>query len=152
MATVTCELGRALSFVEAYAGAKSAPALDDAAVSECLDGALVADSAGRGPADPLYRPTWNLEYAVSLAFERKAAAVLSSDGVITGFTSEGSSVSRSGQAAASDFVDAAARWRSRATGGGGLSVIELTSSTPYPVPRSAHWGETPDDWEVPRVI
>lgn len=108
-----------------------------------LNEALVRDANGTAPTAPGYQPTWNLPWAVALVYERKADALAADPvGRVTSFTSEGSTVTREGGATTADFLALAKRWKARATGAGGLAIIEL-GAPPLPgVPRSSYHGTT----------
>lgn len=145
MATTTTNLDEAINFIEAYAGTKHAPVITEADIKGILEQAQVVDAKGTPPTAPGYKTTWNLEYAVSLAFERKAAAALSTTGELTSFTSEGTSITRAGQATSTDFYNQANRWKAKATNATGINIIQLDSTVTPAKPRSAYWGETPDE-------
>lgn len=117
--------------------ASTPPVLSVTDLDAALDAAQVVDGDGHAPIDDGYVETFNLAYAAAEAFDMKADRAIATDtGGLESFTSEGSAFKRRRGTGPDGFRALAARWRARAAGDGGLSVIEVSATPRRSWPRS----------------
>ena len=118
----------------------TAPAVSQAVIDAALDAARVVDTAGRAPIADGYVETIDPWYAAGLIFEAKARkALLANTGLVSSFTSEGSSFTLTPGLTAADLNQLAAEAFHKSTVGGAVSVIHLEPSGTLNPPRSFPW-------------
>ena len=127
----------ALAWLRATVSATTPPVLLDEELTAILNSARVVDPDGRAPVADGYVDTFDLNYAAADAFEMKADRMLmTATPQVSSFSSEGSSFTMSGGLTVGDLRAMAARYRSRSSVGGTISVIEVDADY-RSVPRSA---------------